>query len=413
MGVERTTRHVTRRGGRTHRRLLAIAFTATTAVALAACSGGQGGTDAGGKDEGQAPVPVAKQVQLKQEPSDGSKLINPTQPVKLSVQNGSLSDVALNSSSGAKVKGEPDAQNRTWTTTEPLGYGKTYTWSGNMVSSDGKQSPVKGSFSTIEPTSTINGKINVGDDQTYGIAMPIKIDFGRNLIPQSKRADVEKALKVETSNNTEGSWAWLDGASVHWRPKGYWEPGTKVKVSAKLYGLNMGNGKYGAGDVSSSFKIGSSQIVKGDTDTHRMQVFKDGKMIEDYPASYGLDSVLWRNTRSGTHVVMSKHSTYLMNNPRGGYENLPVKWAVRISNNGEFIHALPASTWAQGSTNVSHGCVNLSNTRAKQYYDFAQIGDPVEITGSNAKLGSADGDFYDWAIPWDQWQKKSAIGSGG
>ena len=32
---------------------------------------------------------------------------------------------------------------------------------------------------------------------------------------------------------------------------------------------------------------------------------------------------------------------------------------MRISNNGEFIHANPASTDAQGSSNVTHGCVNL------------------------------------------------------
>ena len=50
-----------------------------------------------------------------------------------------------------------------------------------------------------------------------------------------------------------------------------------------------------------------------------------------------------------------------MSNPRYGYTNIPQRWAVRISNNGEFIHANPDSADAQGNTNVTHGCVNLSS----------------------------------------------------
>jgi len=85
-----------------------------------------------------------------------------------------------------------------------------------------------------------------------------------------------------------------------------------------------------------------------------------------------------------------------------------VPWAVRISNNGEFIHGYAPSVWAQGSQNVSHGCLNLSPANAKIYFDSAMTGDPVEITGSTEQLGAEDGDFYDWAVPWDQWLAKSA-----
>jgi hypothetical protein len=85
------------------------------------------------------------------------------------------------------------------------------------------------------------------------------------------------------------------------------------------------------------------------------------------------------------------------------------KWAVRISNNGEFIHANPASSGAQGSSNVSHGCVNLSTADAQAYYNSAIYGDPVEVTNSGVNLAPSDGDIYDWAIPWDQWQALSAL----
>jgi hypothetical protein len=85
------------------------------------------------------------------------------------------------------------------------------------------------------------------------------------------------------------------------------------------------------------------------------------------------------------------------------------KWAVRISNNGEFIHANPASSGAQGSSNVSHGCVNLSTADAQAYYNSAIYGDPVEVTNSGVNLAPSDGDIYDWAIPWGQWQALSAL----
>jgi lipoprotein-anchoring transpeptidase ErfK/SrfK len=149
--------------------------------------------------------------------------------------------------------------------------------------------------------------------------------------------------------------------------------------------------------------------VQGNTQTHRLVVIRDGVQVADYPASYGLDSDPGRVTNSGTHIVMSKSDTYAMSNPKYHYENVVVPWAVRISNNGEFIHANPASNWAQGRSNVTHGCINLSTTNAKSYFDTAMFGDPVEITGTAVPLSASDGDVYDWAIPWDQWTKMSAL----
>ena len=64
---------------------------------------------------------------------------------------------------------------------------------------------------------------------------------------------------------------------------------------------------------------------------------------------------------------------------------------MRMSSNGEFIHANPATVGVQGQTNVSHGCVNLSMDDARQYYDSILYGDPVEVTGSGVALSAADG----------------------
>jgi lipoprotein-anchoring transpeptidase ErfK/SrfK len=109
---------------------------------------------------------------------------------------------------------------------------------------------------------------------------------------------------------------------------------------------------------------------------------------------------------------MSKSQKVLMTNPAYGYTNVPEFWAVRISNNGEFIHANPASAGAQGNSNISHGCVNLSTKDAQAYFNSAVFGDPVEVTGSSVPLSAQDGDIYDWAITWDKWKGMSALAQG-
>ncbi|GAC1401994.1 MAG: hypothetical protein NVSMB60_17830 [Mycobacterium sp.] len=98
-----------------------------------------------------------------------------------------------------------------------------------------------------------------------------------------------------------------------------------------------------------------------------------------------------------------------MTNLAAGYANIHERFSVRISNNGEFIHANPASLGAQGNTNVTNGCINLSTQDAQQYFNGATYGDPVEVSGTSIPLSYADGDIWDWAVDWDTWQSMSAI----
>ncbi len=64
---------------------------------------------------------------------------------------------------------------------------------------------------------------------------------------------------------------------------------------------------------------------------------------------------------------------------------------------------------AQGNTNVTNGCINLSTGDAQQYYQSAIYGDPVEVTGSSIQLSYSDGDLWDWAVDWDTWVAMSAL----
>ncbi|UGT39285.1 Ig-like domain-containing protein [Nocardia yamanashiensis] len=342
-------------------------------------------------------------------PGNGTADVDPKAAVSVSVTGGRIDQVALTNPNGKQVAGEFTPDHSKFTVTEPLGYGVTYTWNGTATGTDGKPVAIDAKFSTVTPKSVATATINIGDGQEVGIAAPIILQFKGHV---SDKAAVERALSVTTTPNNEGSWAWLPddngGSRAHYRTKEYWQPGTKVQVAAKLYGLNLGDGVYGDSDITSDFTIGRSQIVKANAPSHRMQVVRDGQVVFDFPVSYGEGNEDRNVTRSGVHVVTEKYQDFMMSNPPY-YTNVRERWAVRISNNGEFIHANPMSSAAQGNTNVTNGCINLSDGDAQSYFPTALYGDPVEVTGTRINLSAADGDLYDWTIDWNTWKSMSAL----
>jgi lipoprotein-anchoring transpeptidase ErfK/SrfK len=300
----------------------------------------------------------------------------------------------------------------TWTATGRLRYGTTYTWTGTAVGDDGVPVPLTGTVTTVAPTRVLRATLNIADGRRVGVAAPVQLRFDG---PVLDRAAVERALTVTTSVPTEGSWGWLpdeNGSRVHWRPREYWKPGTRVTVSAPLFGVATGGGAYGAADVSTTFTVDRAQIVRADVRSHQLVVVRDGAEVARYDASYGLDSDPARNTRSGIHVITEKFADKRMISRQYDYDVM-MKWAVRMSNNGEFIHANPATTGVQGSRNVSHGCVNLSTADAKAFYDSAVYGDPVEVTGSGVNLSARDGDVWIWTLDWPSWRARSALPADG
>jgi lipoprotein-anchoring transpeptidase ErfK/SrfK len=383
--------------------IAAVVVLGSLAVAAVAIAAGGAAPVIGG-----APAPVQQAATLTYTPATDATGTDPTQPARVSVVDGTLDAVTLTGPKGP-VAGTLAADKKSWTSTDKLAYGVTYTWGGSAKAVDGTAVPLAGTFATRPPSKKIRGTINIGDGRTLGVAAPIRIQFNGHV---ADRAAAEQALSVETSAPVEGAWGWLPdeggGSRVDWRPKVYWPAHTKVTVTAKLGGVPYGGDTVGAADFSSTFSIGDAQVVKADVNSFRMVVLRNGEKVLDVPASYGLGSDPERNTRSGVHVVSEKFTDKRMVSERYGYD-LVEKWAVRISNNGEFIHANPASTAAQGSANVTHGCVNLSSDNAKAYYDMAQYGDPVEVTGTPVPLAARDGDIWDWTLSWEQWKKLSAL----
>ncbi|TSD48673.1 L,D-transpeptidase family protein [Rhodococcus sp. KBS0724] len=383
---------------------------ALVAVLLAAMLAVAGCTIGGAETAGEAsPAEKAPVAQVVATPVVGARDVSPIAPVSVTVTGGTLDEVALNNSAGTPVAGQLSADRTSYVVSEPLGYAATYSWSGSATGTDGKTVSVEGSFTTLTPESQTGGTLNIADGQEVGIAAPITLQFDSSVVD---KAAVEKALVVTSVPPTAGSWAWLPddngGSRAHWRPAEYWVPGTVVHLDAKLYGLNYGGGAYGDQDLTLDFTIGRSQIVKANAPSHRMQVVRDGQTIMDIPVSYGEGNEARNVTRSGIHMVTEKYEDFLMSNPPF-YENVRERWAVRISNNGEFIHANPETTGVQGSSNVTNGCINLSMSDAQEYFGTALYGDPVEVTGTSIDLSAADGDIYDWAIDLPTWKSMSAL----
>jgi lipoprotein-anchoring transpeptidase ErfK/SrfK len=347
-------------------------------------------------------------------PVDGATGIIPTVDVGLRVTEGQIQHVALTNTAGKAVAGTLNRDRTAFTTTEPLGYGTVYTWGGSVVGHDGQAVAVNGSITTVAPTRTVTGGFQLSDGQTVGIAAPIILQFDA---PVVDKATVERALTVTTDPATEGSWAWLpdeaQGSRLHWRSREYFAPGTQVHVDARLYGIGFGAGAYGATDATLDVAIGRRQVVRAAAGSHRIEVVGDGGVVMDFPCSYGEADQPRNVTRSGIHVVTEKYSDFYMSNPAAGYNRVHERWAVRISNNGEFIHANPASSGAQGNTNVTNGCINLSTEDAEQYFYSAIYGDPVEVTGTSIQLSYTDGDIWDWAVDWHDWMSMSALTASG
>ena len=359
----------------------------------------------GGGGSGEPPAPAQPVAKLTVDPAVDAKQVPVLQPITVKVTDGTLADVKVTNPDGKAVAGAFNPERTVWTSSETLGYGRTYTYAATATGGDTKPVTVGGSFTTLNPANQIRVTVNPGDNAQVGVAMPVSVKFTTDV---QNKAAVEKSLTIQTDKDVEGSWGWLSDRQVDWRPKEYWPADTQVTAAAKLYGVDVGGGAYPRADVSTKFTIGRNQVVKIHTTDHVMNVYRGGAKAKSYPCSNGLDSDVARNTPNGTYLIMTREPNAVFDNARYGYTNVNKKWACRISNHGEYIHENQDNAGAIGRTNNSHGCVNLLEADAKDYFDSALIGDPVEITGS--RLGPVTtSDVMDWLVDWPTWKSKSAL----
>jgi lipoprotein-anchoring transpeptidase ErfK/SrfK len=359
-------------------------------------------------------------LQVSAVPANGTADVSPTAPVRLKVRNGSFTKVTMTNPEGRSVRGKLSPDKASWTSAEPLGYGRAYAVTSTAVSPAGQRTTTTSTFTTLQPADTIypsffpNPKM-----KTVGVGQPMVVIFDK---PPADRAAAEKALQVTTVPAVKGGWYWRDDRTVHYRAKDYWKPGTRITVAANIYGVDLGGGAYGETDRTMTVTIGPSKIARVDDATKQMKVFVNGALTKTYPVSLGMNKQVTVDgtdisfvTPSGTYVAQEKYAVKQMSsatyglpvNSSLGYDS-KIPLAVRFSNEGIFVHAAPWSVADQGVRNVSHGCINMPPAGGKWFYDNFSYGDILVVKGTSTKLAPTDG-YGDWNVPWDKWLAGSAL----
>jgi lipoprotein-anchoring transpeptidase ErfK/SrfK len=400
------------------RPLSTLVLAAAGSVLLVACSPSTTTTgtvgNAGANAAGTAAPSAAPPPNLSVSPTDGTKGVALDSPISVTADSGAIDSVVVHPSgdSSSFLTGTLGDGSRTWTSTAPLLPGTDYVVEASAHAAGGSTSTARTTFATTTPK-RLTTATSPEDGETVGVAMPIILRFN-SPVAADKQAALISHLKVTTSTPVDGAWHWFAPTEVHFRPRDFWTPGTKVTLDANLLGVNAGNNIYGLGNWSMSFTVGDKHVSTIDAATHQMTVTSNDKTLYTWPISAGRP----RNpTLQGALYVQYKQYDVLMdsqsigiprNSPDGYYEH--VYWDTAISTDGFFVHSAPWSEWAQGSQNVSHGCVNLSPARAQTFYNFAQKGDLVYVKNTGRPADSSDGEA-DWNIPFDQYANSGGSSS--
>ena len=413
------------------RSLTAAAGTLLLVTAVAACGatpapGGSGNSSqspsapatSGGQPSGTptpTTPPAAEPVVLSANVKDGASKVTVDTLVKVKAKAGKLTKVKLSYSytdqqgqrEKGTVRGALSKDGASWTAAERLEPSGKYKLTMVGRNADKETSTKTAAFTTHNLSL---------DQQTFptfyplkgskvGIGMPVVLNFD---VPVKNKAEFEKNLQITTSPTQAGTWRWFSDTEVRYRPKEYWEPGTRVTVKANLNGVNAGNGVYGQNSAKTSFTVGRSFKIRVNLASDVATVYKNGKKVRTIYVSGGKPG--WA-TRSGIKLIMAKEYNKKMTNEMIGAKedySLTAAYAMRITNSGEFLHSAPWNTAHFGRRNASHGCVGMSNGDAGWLINQTLIGDPVITTGSSK--GMEDGNGYsDWNLSYKQYKKGSAL----
>ena len=388
--------------------LVAVAMVPAIAFALTACGASS--------EPPQAQVIVDKGTpfgdllvpKLTSSVQDGAVGVSVESPVTVSAEDGVLGSVTMINEDGEAVSGELSTNGLTWETAEPLGYNKRYTLTARSLGLGGVTSRQL-TFETHSPENLTMPYVLPSDGEVVGVGQPVAVRFDENI---PNRLAAQRAITVKTNPPVDGSFYWLSNREVRWRPAEYWKPGTTVEVEVNSYGVDLGDGLFGQDNVATRFTIGDQVITTVDDNTKTLTVRRNGEVIKSMPVSMGKDST---PTSNGVYIVGDRRAEMIMDsstygvpaNSPNGYRT-EVDWATQISYSGIYVHAAPWSVGSQGYSNVSHGCINVSNSNGQWFYDNSKRGDIVEIVNSvGSTLPGTDG-LGDWNIPWEQWKAGNA-----
>ncbi|WP_261863712.1 L,D-transpeptidase, partial [Mycobacterium montefiorense] len=218
-----------------------------------------------------------------------------------------------------------------------------------------------------------------------GVGQPIIINFpGR--VDDSGAA--QAAVHVSSIPPVPGKFYWMTPTQLRWRPTSFWPANTAVNIDA--------------GGTKSSFRTGDSLVATADDATHQLTVTRNGVVEKTIPMSMGMTAGN-HQTPNGTYYVQEKMPSVVMDsstygvpvNSTYGYK-VTVELAVRFDNVGDFVHSAPWSVNDQGKRDVSHGCINISPSNAKWFFDNFGTGDPIIVKNSSGGSYKKNDGSSDW-----------------
>lgn len=384
-------------------------------LALTGCGSGKSAMSSPGA-KGGLPTPTtsapATPTAAINSPADGAADVPTSAEVAFRTENARSTTVGLTDAAGASVEGAMRPDGSSWMPNAQLKYSTRYTAKVSAVGTDGKETAKTVAFTTMDrPDNLVSVRSQLGDDLTYGVGMPVVVNFGTD-ISKDQRANVEKRLLVSSEPAQEGVWNWFNGHEAHFRPREYWKAGTKLSIRLATGGLPFGGDAYGVTDLTVRASIGDKFVMTIDNATKMMSVTSNDQEIKTMPVSLGKPSA---PSSSGNMIVMVKNewewfdsSTYgVPVDSNDGYRT-KVEWPQRLTWGGQYIHAAPWSVDEQGHVNVSHGCTNISMQNADWLWHQTHVGDPVIVKGTERGLEWGDG-WTDWDVSWEDYLKGSAL----
>lgn len=236
-----------------------------------------------------------------------------------------------------------------------------------------------------------------------GSGVPLVVDFG---IPITNKAEVEKALIVTSDKDFgEAGWFWVDSTKAVFRPRDYWPGNATITLDANLTSIEGAKGVWGP-KIQSTFKTGDQVILKVNLSKHTMKYTRNGVEERTFKISGGKAGWL---TEAGTKILTAHIPDKRLYNPdpEEGWD-VTVKWAIRVNDNGEYIHD---ATWnySIGYANTSHGCTNMTYSDMGWLFRNTKFGDIAEYTGSSTKIGTDDYLAGYWNYTWPEWKRGSAL----
>ncbi|MDG4864178.1 Ig-like domain-containing protein [Streptomyces sp. T-3] len=408
------------------RGLVAVSALLGGVLVLSACSGdGDKGTEGGKKEQqSQADEAAAKDAsaaRIKITPKNGSDNASINEAGKVTVSDGSLTDVKMQSEAGTAVAGTISADKKSWKPDAQLERSTKYKIVATAKDSNGREAHENWSFTTVSPTNSFIGNFTPDDGKTVGVGMPVSINFDKAIT--DKKA-VQSGITVSSSSGQEVVGHWFGNQRLDFRPDDYWTGNSTVTLKLNLDGVEGADGVYGVQQKTVKFQIGRNQVSVVDAKTKTMTVTQDGKTVKTIPISAGSPET---PTYNGKMVISEKFTETRMNGAtvgftdddgKGEYDIKDVPHAMRLSNSGTFIHG---NYWGAksifGSANTSHGCVGLEDAKGAGdkskpgawFYNNSLIGDVVEVKNSPDKTIQPENGLNGWNMSWSEWKAGSAV----